>query len=230
MRHSGNYHGFFVPLFDDADVGADGDADATVETGADPGAEPAAQCKQGDSEIESSTANGRPRLRLLILGGYGSFGGRLAQLLCAEQGVSLIIAGRSHAKATAFCADLPPGAQRQAIALDRECDLTQQLSALKPDILIDATGPFQEYGDDPYRVVKAAIAAGIHYLDLADGSAFVRGMGQFDDAAKEQGVAVLSGVSSFPVLTAAVVRLLARDLRRVESITAGIAPSPYAGY
>ncbi len=100
---------------------------------------------------------------------------------------------------------------------------------IQPDLLVDATGPFQSYGDDPYRVVKACIAAGIGYMDLADGSDFVRGVVQFDPQAKARGVYVLSGVSSFPVLTAAVVRELARGLRRVESIRGGIAPSPYAG-
>jgi hypothetical protein len=39
----------------------------------------------------------------------------------------------------------------------------------------------------------------------------------------------LAGVSSFPVLTAAVVRDLSRGMVRVDAITAGIAPSPYAG-
>src|SRR5262249_10607737 len=43
------------------------------------------------------------------------------------------------------------------------------------------------------------------------------------------GIFVLSGVSSFPVLTAAVVRRLSRDMARVEAIRGGIAPSPYAG-
>lgn len=171
-----------------------------------------------------------PRLTLLILGGYGTFGGRLAELLCGEPALSLIIAGRSQAKAEAFCAGLPPGAHRRAIALDRETDLDRQLSELKPHILIDATGPFQVYGDDPYRAVRAAITAGVHYLDLADSPAFVRGIAEFDDAAKEKGLAILSGVSSFPVLTAAVVRHLAHDLKSVDSIVGGIAPSPYAGY
>ncbi len=39
---------------------------------------------------------------------------------------------------------------------------------------------------------------------------------------------MLSGVSSFPVLTAAVVRRLARGMARVDSVIGGIAPSPYA--
>ena len=94
--------------------------------------------------------------------------------------------------------------------------------------MVDASGPFQAYGD-PYRVVRAAIARGIGYLDLADGSDFVKGIAQFDAAARARGVFVLAGVSSFPVLTAAVVRRLARGMTRVDAISAGIAPSPYRG-
>lgn len=176
-----------------------------------------------------------PRMKLLILGGYGNFGGRLAELLCEEPALSLIIAGRSQAKAARFCAALAPGARRQAIALDREADLEQQLHELKPDILIDASGPFQAYANnshsgDPYGVVRAAINAGVHYLDLADGSQFVRGIRQFDDVARQKGLAVLSGVSSFPVLTAAAVRQLEPGMQQINSISGGIAPSPFAGY
>jgi hypothetical protein len=40
---------------------------------------------------------------------------------------------------------------------------------------------------------------------------------------------VLSGVSSFPVLTAAAVRRLSADMTTVTAIRGGIAPSPYAG-
>src|SRR5262249_59811514 len=82
---------------------------------------------------------------------------------------------------------------------------------------------------DPYRLVRACLSRGIDYLDFADGSDFVEGIAQFDAAAKAGGAAILSGVSSFPVLTAAVVRRLARRMRRFDRVTGGIAPSPYAG-
>ncbi len=68
----------------------------------------------------------------------------------------------------------------------------------------------------------------MNYLDLADGSDFVLGVGAFDAAARAAGIYILSGVSSFPVLTAAVVRRLARDMAQVHEITGGIAPSPFA--
>ena len=168
------------------------------------------------------------QLKVLILGGYGTFGGRLARLLSDEPRLTLIVAGRSRAKAEAFCAELTSNAEAVPAVFDRDGDVEQQLRALAPDIVVDASGPFQAYGDDPYRVVRAAIAAGIHYLDLADGSDFVRGIGQFDAQARARGVWVLAGVSSFPVLTAAVVRNLAQGMARVDSIAGGIAPSPYA--
>jgi hypothetical protein len=166
--------------------------------------------------------------KVLILGGYGTFGGRLARLLADEARLTLIIAGRSYASARSFCAGQRSAAALVPAVFDRDGDVAQQLGALGPDIVVDASGPFQVYGTDPYRVVRAAIALGISYLDLADASDFVKGVGQFDAEARARGVVVLAGVSSFPVLTAAVVRKLAQGMRRVGSITGGIAPSPYA--
>jgi len=168
------------------------------------------------------------RLKLLILGGYGTFGGRLAQLLVDEARLTLIIAGRSRAKAQAFCDALGAKGETMALAFDREGDVEKQLRAVTPDIVVDASGPFQDYAD-PYRVVRACLACGANYLDLADGSDFVKGVAQFDAQAKARGLFVLSGVSSFPVLTAAVVRMLAFGLSRVDAVEGGIAPSPYAG-
>lgn len=169
------------------------------------------------------------RLRLLIVGGYGTFGGRIVQLLENEPRLTLLVAGRSLEKARAFCAARRAAAVLSPARFDRDGDLAAQLDALRPDIVVDASGPFQAYGDKAYRLVEACIEKRVPYLDLADGSDFVAGVGAFDAAARQAGIFVLSGVSSFPVLTAAVVRRLAEGMRRVDSIRGGIAPSPYAG-
>jgi hypothetical protein len=168
------------------------------------------------------------RLKVLILGGYGAFGGRLAELLSDEPRLTLVIAGRSKAKAQAFCARLHGAASQKAMSLDRDRALAAQLAEISPDVVVDASGPFQAYGEDPYRVAGAALAAGADYMDLADGADFVRNIARLDAAAKAAGRFVLSGVSSFPVLTAAAVRHLAADLAGVDSIAAGVAPLPYA--
>ena len=137
--------------------------------------------------------------KILILGGYGIFGGRLAQLLVNETGVTLMLAGRSLDKARAFCASLPAGAQRLALAFDRDGDVGAQLASIGPDLIIDASGPFQAYSGDVYKLARAAIALGADYMDLADSSEFVAGIGAIDGEARAKGVYALAGVSSFPL-------------------------------
>jgi hypothetical protein len=169
------------------------------------------------------------RLTILIVGGYGIFGGRLADLLADEPRLTVIIAGRSLNKAQDFCTARKGAASFEPATIDRDGDLDPALAALRPNVVVDATGPFQVYGEDPYRLVKACLQHGINYLDFADGSDFARGIAQFDEAARAKGLFILSAVSSFPVLTAAVVRHLAPEFAEIRDIEAGIAPSPYAG-
>jgi hypothetical protein len=167
-------------------------------------------------------------MKILVLGGYGTFGERLCRILAAEPRLELVVAGRSLAKAEAVRATLARAPAHAALALDRDGDLGAALRLVKPDVLVDATGPYQAYGEHPYRVVEACIAHGVHYQDFADDAAFAAGIVALDERARAKGVYALSGVSSFPVLTAAVVRRLAQGLARVRHVRAGIAPSPYA--
>jgi hypothetical protein len=170
------------------------------------------------------------RLTVLIVGGYGTFGGRIVALLQNEPRLVLIIAGRSLERATSYCLTRrDASATLVPLGFDRSGDLYSQLASVRPQILVDASGPFQAYGEERYRVIDACIAHRINYMDLADGSDFVAGVRGFDAAARAAGLYVLSGVSSFPVLTAAVVRCLSCGVKRVDAIRGGIAPSPYAG-
>ena len=166
-------------------------------------------------------------MKILILGGYGVFGGRLAELLFDIPEVEMIICGRNLPRAKAFCQKYQGQAAVRPLQLDRN-DIEQCLSVEKPDLVVDASGPFQDYGSDGYSVINSCIASGTDYLDFADAADFVFGVPQFDDAAKSAGVFVLSGVSSFPVLTAAVLREMAKTMD-IVSVDGGIAPSPYAG-
>ncbi len=167
-------------------------------------------------------------MKVLIIGGYGTFGGRLVDLLLDEPRLTLVVAGRDIVKAAAFCVGRKGAAQLVPLALDR-VDCGHTLAEQRADLVVDASGPFQACGDDPYCVVRAALAAGSDYIDLADGADFVVGIAALNHLAQEAGRFALSGMSSFPVLAAAVVRHLAAGMEGVQSIVAGIAPSPYAG-
>ncbi|MES2885950.1 MAG: DUF4166 domain-containing protein [Pseudomonadota bacterium] len=160
------------------------------------------------------------RYTVLIVGGYGVFGGRLARLLGMLPEVRVLVAGRSLAAAQRFCRRHGG----EPLRFDRNGDLTAQLAASKPDAVVDAAGPFQLYGRDPYRLARAALAAGAHYLDLADDAAFVEGIRSLDAEAKQAGCTALSGVSSVPAISSAVIERFRRGLNRIEHIETVILP------
>jgi hypothetical protein len=166
-------------------------------------------------------------LRILVIGGYGVFGSRLIRLLAGEEGLMLFVAGRSKLKAEAFCREFAGRATVLPEFFDRDGDVAATIERLRPAIVVDAAGPFQNYGDDAYRIADAALACGADYIDLADATGFVCGIGRLDPLARERGHFVLSGASTCPALTAAVVRHLAAGLSGVAVIEAGIAPSPH---
>ncbi len=149
--------------------------------------------------------------KILLLGGYGTFGRRLAPRL-VEAGFEVLVAGRSRKKAEAFCAGRPG---LVSLALDRDRGLDSVLAEHRPFALVDAAGPFQGLG---YSVVRSAIAAGSHYLDIADARDFVCGIGALDAEAKAAGVAVVAGGSTVPALSGAVTRRLAEGVDEIRSV------------
>jgi hypothetical protein len=168
-------------------------------------------------------------LKIVVLGGYGTFGRRLVELLADEPRLQVVIAGRSRAKAEALRTSLSAQARVETCETDRDGDVDGMLATLAPDILVDATGPFQAYGSQAYRLAEACLRHGVDYLDFSDASAFTAGIARFDAAARDRGIFILSAVSSTPALSGAVVRRLAHGLSVVETVEGGIAPSPYAG-
>ena len=158
--------------------------------------------------------------RVLIIGAYGNFGSYIARALAADPNIELLIAGRSQAKADAFAASLEAANQASGCIIDIDRDVESQLRDIGPDILIHTTGPFQT---QDHRVARAAIATGVHYLDLADARNFVTAIGQLDRSAKQAGVAVIAGASSVPCLTAAFIDRYRPRFARLVSVTYGIA-------
>ncbi|WP_157218818.1 saccharopine dehydrogenase NADP-binding domain-containing protein [Flavisphingomonas formosensis] len=156
--------------------------------------------------------------RILVLGGYGGFGARLSRRLAAR-GHAVLVAGRRGDAAAEYCRSVPGATP---VAMNRNGNVAQQLAGLRPDLLIDAAGPFQASG---YQVVQACIDTGVPYLDLADGRDFVGGIAGFDAAARAAGVAVISGASSVPALSGAVARSLAADMARVSDVESVISAS-----
>ncbi len=163
--------------------------------------------------------------RVLLIGGTGVFGERLARHLCPLGGIDLIVTSRNELKATQLAARLMqahPYASVSASQLDHRHNLAARLETLKPFIVIDCSGPFQNSG---YAVAKTVLQAGVHFVDLADARDYLKGYASaLDETARQHGSVALAGASSTPALSAAAVRAVSSGWRRTDAIDMCIAP------
>jgi saccharopine dehydrogenase-like protein len=156
---------------------------------------------------------------VLVLGGYGFFGARICRALASSPAIRLLIGGRSAENARRLAHELGL-AREQAVGVDASSSqLPEVLKERRVGVLIHAAGPFQ--GQD-YAVARAAIGARCHYVDLADGRQFVNGIENLEADARAAGITVMSGASSVPALSSAVVDHYLPRFERLESIEIGI--------
>jgi saccharopine dehydrogenase-like NADP-dependent oxidoreductase len=157
---------------------------------------------------------------VLVIGGYGFFGARICGALARNPGIRLLIGGRDVASGRRLATSLGLG-EEQAVKVDASEGegLRAALKELRVRTVVHTAGPFQA---QEYGVARAAIDAGCHYIDLADGREFVGGIGVLDGAARGRGVCVVSGGSSVPALTCAVVDRYLPEFERLESVRIGI--------
>jgi hypothetical protein len=154
----------------------------------------------------------------VVLGGYGNFGKRVVAALAADRACRVVVAGRDFQQARAVADSV--GFPAEPVALDmRATNLAAELRWLDAGIVVHAAGPFQ--GQD-YAVARACIEARAHCVDLADARGYVCGIGVLDEAARGGDVLVVSGASSVPALSSAVVDMLGREFSQIESIEHGI--------
>jgi saccharopine dehydrogenase-like NADP-dependent oxidoreductase len=157
--------------------------------------------------------------RVLIIGGYGNFGSFIAKTLAKDSDLQIIIAGRSLQKAQAFSEKIEAINKVEAYQVDIQNDITTALCSIKPDIVIHTSGPFQNQG---YAVAEACINAGMHYIDLADGRDFVANIHHLETLAKNKNVLVISGASSVPCLTSALIDHYQTRFKSIDCLDYGI--------
>jgi saccharopine dehydrogenase-like NADP-dependent oxidoreductase len=158
-------------------------------------------------------------MNVLVLGGYGHFGALLSGALSRIAALRVTVAGRDLARAQA-CAK-PLGAL--ALQVDVEApDLAQAIRAAGAELVVSTVGPFQSRD---YRVPRAALAAGAHYVDIADARAFVCGIKALDAEARAAGRLVAPGASSVPALSGAVVAHFRAQFARLDAIDIAISSS-----
>ena len=164
-------------------------------------------------------------LKVLVIGGYGNFGRRICESLAKEESINLIVAGRDITKASELAARLKkehPLLEIEGIALNIDApEFVPDLQQLLPNLVIHTSGPYQ---NQPYHVPKACIKIGAHYIDLADDRRFVCDISQLNEEATQAGVLLVSGASSVPALSSAVVDHFLPEFEQLHRIEYAIAP------
>ena len=166
------------------------------------------------------------RKTIVVIGSTGHFGGRLCRRLVGEPGTELVVTSRCRRSADALAGDLRarrPDAAVRAVSLDQSAPaFGDALRRLHPDVVVHTAGPYQ--GQD-YRVARACIDCGSHYIDLADGRDFVDGFPALDAAARRQRVLLITGASTLPAVSSAVIDSLRERFDVIEEIAISIAPA-----
>ncbi|VAW44191.1 hypothetical protein MNBD_GAMMA02-1123 [hydrothermal vent metagenome] len=162
---------------------------------------------------------------VLVLGGYGTFGSRISRALC-KKGFHVIINGRHFHQAQALKHSILEedfAAQVTVSCFDVYSQLNLRLKKMNPQLVIHTCGPFQ--GQDTY-IAQTTIKAGIHYLDLSDDRGYVQKMLALNDLAQANGVMAITGASTVPALSSAVLAYVQDKyaIDRFKAVKIGISP------
>jgi len=166
---------------------------------------------------------------ILVIGGYGNFGRRLVTNLLSNTDHSISVAGRSETAADKFCQQLKIESGK-SVSSFRVDVLSPQLPLFlaqhNPDVVINASGPFNDQvGESEYAVARACISAGCHYIDLCDSREFVSGFtSALHTEAKAAGVMLVTGASTVPGLSTAVIDTYLPEFEKLTHIEYGVSP------
>ena len=154
--------------------------------------------------------------RILVLGGYGTFGRRISQAIAAIPDVTCVIGGRHPEKA-----GQPREANTSLVAVNVNDPASLRRALEGVFAVVNTVGPFQ---GREYTVAETCAGMGIHYVDLADARAYVDGITRLQRRAQQKECLIVTGASSVPAVSAALVDLLAPEFDRIEAIHTCISP------
>jgi short subunit dehydrogenase-like uncharacterized protein len=151
-------------------------------------------------------------LDVVVFGATG-YTGRLVACALARRGARFAVAGRNPAKLDALARET--GAEDARVAAVGDVDgLSHGLADAR--VLLSCVGPFQELGD---TAVRAALAAGVHYVDSTGEAVFVeRLVSGYDRAARRSRVTIAPALA-FDEVPADVAATLATAGMRAADLT-----------
>lgn len=156
----------------------------------------------------------------MIYGAYGYTG----LLVCQEalrRGHKPILAGRSESRLVALTKHL--GLQYVTLNLQDEKKLVEQLKDI--DLVFHAAGPFIRTSRS---MIRACLQAKTHYVDITGEVPVFERTFSYDERAKEQGVALISGVGFDVVPSDCLAKYVADQIENPHYLELGVASTGQA--
>ncbi len=156
-------------------------------------------------------------MRVAVVGGSGEMGSAASYDLVRSEGVEeVVLLSRSARKE-----NLHPklaGSEKVSVKNVDVLDTDKLVNELKGfDVVVNCVGPFYSTG---YRVVQAAIQAGVNYVDIDDDYDSVKIMldPELDRQAKEAGITVLYSMGADPGTGNILAKLACDQMDQVDSV------------
>jgi len=156
-------------------------------------------------------------MRALVIGGAGGMGQGVARDLIKQEQVTKVTLGDINTDPDRLAEKLRASEKISLIKIDVN-DHSGMVSAIKKvDVIINCAGPFYKTA---VAVARAAVEAKVNYIDICDDyeATEILFSSDIDQAAKEAGITVLTGMGSDPGTNNVLVKWYADRLDRVDEI------------
>ncbi|HVS00461.1 MAG TPA: saccharopine dehydrogenase NADP-binding domain-containing protein [Thermoanaerobaculia bacterium] len=150
-------------------------------------------------------------MSIAVFGGYGTFGSLVARAL-DQAGLAVRILGRNGERARAFAARL--GARHEGAAADATDPAACRRALEGMRVAVSCAGPFHALG---LALPEACLAAGAHYVDIADDRTWFARLRRLDGRFRDAGLAAAVGCSSLPGISGALALLAAEAIPEVRA-------------
>lgn len=154
-------------------------------------------------------------MKAVVLGGCGIMGASVARDLIKSEEVERVIVADKVVDST----KLHESVQKSAKVTTQTIDVGDHEALVKlikgNDVVVNVVGPFYKYA---IPTMKAAIEAGVNYLDIMDDWDTTIAAFDLDEAARKAGVSVCIGLGSSPGFGNIIVRYAADKMDQVDEV------------
>jgi len=152
-------------------------------------------------------------MKIVVLGGCGDMGSFVVRDLVAHSDSDIVIADYRADAAEKLAAQLGPRVSARFVDAASESSLADAVRGA--DAAVGCIGPFYKFA---LPMTRAAVRAGVHYVDICDDYGPIPEVLALDEEAKRVGVTAITGLGWTPGITNLMARAGAAQMDEVDAI------------